>query len=394
MCRIFYLRGRQAVGMPRKKIACDNVAKSVKFPEFESNDPLVYEFFESAKESDYEAHFNAILHIGTLALMEDRIGHLIESAGREIYPQLERFKLMLNRRDAVFKETAIKKGDEAEVLIVDVLDDFAKSNGWSDEIVQSGKRKGNFAGNKTGDVLATIEMTPDSASSATEVVLGIEVKFDKSVALGDPVDLNIETGDAKDKGFEASTQKTAWSQLLETKANRDSPFTIIVFDKQLLSATMKEATEDVAYIPTVPGFVVVVNSQSGDYSNLLLVYKIARDMSVYHARGELDLDAQVLEMIVKRILHYLGDAKKISDKVLKHAESTIKMNNDVQVLIEHALLHAEYTEEFLKKFLANKKLTPTDYAEFYFASPAAEKLRERSKEEKAWADERKKELKK
>ena len=79
-CRIFYLRGIQAVGMARKNIRCDKEAKSVNFPEFESNDPLVYEFFESAKESDYEAHFNAILHIGTLALMEDRIGHLIESA--------------------------------------------------------------------------------------------------------------------------------------------------------------------------------------------------------------------------------------------------------------------------------------------------------------------------
>ena len=378
--------------MARKTIQCDSSAKSVKFPEFECNDPLVYEFFSNVNAADYDENFNAILHIGTLAVMEDRIGHLIESAGKEIYPQLERFKLMLNRRDAVFKETAIKKGEEAEVEIVDVLADFAKSNGWSDDIIQSGKVKGKLSRNKTGDVLATIEMTPDEDSSATEVVLGLEVKFDKKLAFGDPENLKIETGDPKDKGFKASTQKTAWSQLLETKANRDSPFSIIVFDKQLMSSSMQKTTEDVAYIPAIPGFVVVIDSQSGDYSNLLLVYKIARDMSVYHARDELDVEAQVLEIIVKRILHYLGDAKKISDKVRKHTENAIKMNNDVQGLINHALLHAEYTESFLKKFLANKKLTKTDYAEFYFASPAAEKLRESNDEEKDWADERKKEL--
>ena len=372
--------------MARKSISVTHEDKLVKFPEFSSDDPLVYELFSKLSSDEYEDSFNAMLHIGALALMEDRIAHLIDSAEKEIYPQLERFKLMFARGKAEFTQTAQKKGEKAEVNIVDLLDEFASSNGWGDEIEQSGKIKGNLDGNKVGDVLATIELTPSDGTPTEHTVIGIEVKFDKSVSLGDPAKMNVETGDSKDKGFKASTQKTAWSQLLETKANRDSPFSIMVFDANLLSADMRNSVEDVAYIPGIPGFVVVINSQTGDYSNLKLVYKIARDMAIYHKRGELDVETQVIELIVKRLLHYLGDAKKISDKIQKHTKATVKMNSEIQNLLIHAVQHAEYSEAFLKRYLSTKKLTSVDFAEFYFAHPVAEKLRESSKSEKEFAN--------
>ena len=371
--------------MARKTIGVEHENKEVCFPEFTTNDPLVYELFNKLSKDRYDESFNAMLHIGALALMEDRIAHLIDSAEKEIYPQLERFKLMFARGKAEFTQTAQKKGEKAEVNIVDLLDEFVSSSGWNDEIVQSGKIKGNLDGNKVGDVLATIEFTPTDGGPTEHTVIGIEVKFDKAVSLGDPINTNVETGDAKDKGFDASTQKTAWSQLLETKANRDSPFSIMVFDVNLLSPDMKKNVDDVAYIPGIPGFVVVVDSQAGDYSNLKLVYRIARDMAIHHERGELDVEAQVIELIVKRMLHYLGDANKISEKIRKHTTATVKMNTEIQNLLVHAVQHAEYSEEFLKRYLSTKKLTSVDFAEFYFAQPVAEKLRESSKSEKEFA---------
>ena len=66
------------------------------------------------------------------------------------------------------------------------------------------------------------------------------------------------------------------------------------------------------------------------------------------------------------------------------------MNKEVQQLLQHAISHAEYTEEFLQRYLTNKKLTAVDYAEFYFAHPAAEKLRETNSAEDAFAKEQKK----
>ena len=371
--------------MARKTIRVSQKEKSVVFPEFTSNDPLVFEYFNGLKSDKYEESFNAMLHIGVLALMEDRVHHLIDSTEKEIFPQLERFKLMFKARDIEFKETSMKKGDKAEVEIVDVLDDYAKLNGWTDDIEQSGKTKGNLDKNKVGDVLATIEFTPIDGGATEHTTVALEVKMDKNLSLGDPTRVNVETGDAKDKGFKASTQKTAWSQLLETKANRDSPFSIMVFDVNLLSTDMQKHVSDVAYLPGIPGFVVIIDSQSGNYSNLLLTYKIARDMAIHHARGDLDVDAQVIELIVKRILHYIGDVKKISDEVRKYAESSIKstakMNEKVQGILEHAVAHAEYSEDFLKRYLTTKKLTAKDFAEFYFAHPVAERLRNSNKSE-------------
>lgn len=372
--------------MAGSNIQVSKKEKTVTFPEFSTDDPLVFELFNNLPKKEYENSFNAILHIGALALMEDRVHHLIDSTEKEIYPQLERFKLMFTRSKAEFTQTAQKKGEKAEVDIVDVLENYADSNGWNDDIEQSGKIKGKLEGNKVGDVLSTIEFTPKDGGALEHTVVGIEVKFDKSVKLGDPTKLNVETGDAKDKGFKASTQMTAWSQLLETKANRNSPFSIMVFDASLLSPDIKNNVSDVEYLPGIPGFVVIIDSQAGDYTNLLLTYKIARDMSIYHARGELDVDAQVLDLIVKRFLHYIRDAKDISDEVRKHAESTVKMNKKVQHLLSHAVAHAEYSEDFLKRYLSTKKLTSKDFAEFYFAHPVAEKLRVADKTEAKFAE--------
>ena len=145
-------------------------------------------------------------------------------------------------------------------------------------------------------------------------------------------------------------------------------------------------------LPGIPGFIVIIDSQSGNYSNLLVTYKIAREMAIHHSRGNLDVDAGVIELIAKRILHYLGDAEKVSDKVKKHAIAAIKLNTDVQKLLQHAISHAEYTEKFLQRYLSSKKLTDVDFAEFYFAHPVAEKLRENNAEEATFAKELKEKL--
>jgi hypothetical protein len=373
----------------RKSISVDKVNRGVKFPEFDSRDPLLFELFENLSKSEYENTFEAILHIGSLALLEDRIAHLIESTEKDIFPQLERFKIMFERRKLIFEETAQKKGDNAEDEIVDALNEFATTQGWDDAIVKTGPLKGKLdppkGVNKTGDVLATIEFTAKDGEALESTTVGIEVKFEKEFPLGDPEEFNVESGKPWDKGFKASDNKTAWSQLLETKANRESPFSIIVFDEQLVSDKVKTMVQDVAYLPGIPGFIVIIDSQSGDFSNLLVTYKIARDMAIHHSRGDLDVDAGVLELIVKRILHYLGDAKKISDKVKEHVTKTIKesakFNKEVQLLVVHAVEHAKFTEDFLKRYLTTKKLSSVDFAEFYFAHEVAEKLRKANKSE-------------
>lgn len=379
--------------MGRKTISVDQKNKTVKFPEFDSDDELVFDLFDGITGDKYEETFKAMLHIGALAMMEDRIHHLIDATEKDIFPQLERFKLHFKRRKTQFEEST-QKGDIAEDDIVDILREYAGNNEWTDDIEKTGSKKGKLTPvsgiNKTGDVTARIEFTPRDGTALEKTVVGIEVKFEQGFPLGDPEEFNVESGKTDDKGFEGSTSDTAWSQLLETKANRDSPFSIIVFDEQLVSPKMRKAVNDVLYVPGIPGFIVIIDSQSGNYSNLLVTYKIAREMAIHHSRGDLDVDAGVIELIAKRILHYLGDAKKVAGKVKSHAEAAIKLNTDVQKLLQHSISHAEYTEAFLKRYLATKKLTPVDYAEFYFAHPVAKELRDTNAEEAAFAKEQKK----
>ena len=59
----------------------------------------------------------------------------------------------------------------------------------------------------------------------------------------------------------------AWSQLLEAQANRDSRISIIVFDVSLIDSSILKICENVGYVNGI-GFIAVINSQKGDYSNL------------------------------------------------------------------------------------------------------------------------------
>ncbi|MBT6971489.1 MAG: hypothetical protein HOA04_00115 [Euryarchaeota archaeon] len=366
--------------MARKSIQCDHDKEAVNFPAFSSDDPLVYMLFNKVSQSEYEDKFNAMLHIGALALIEDRVAHLIASAEKDIYPELERFKLLFEQRKIEFETTAMAKGEKAEVDIVDELSNYAAANGWSDDIVQSGKIKGELEGNKTGDVLATIELVP----GGDDIQLGIEVKLDKSVTFGDPESEDIGKGKPDKKGDEVkgSDFDTAWSQLLETKANRTSPFSIIVFDAKSVHSSVLKHTEDIAYLPGIPGFVVIIDGQAGRFENLLIAYRLAREMALFHVKGDLEVDIQVLELLVKRILHYVNDAKDVSNLVRKNVDNAVKLNKDVQAKLKHLIAHSEYTHEFLKEYLKTKNLDAKKLLEFYYASPAAEVLRENKDENK------------
>ena len=80
--------------MARKNITVDKKNVVVKFPEFDSDDALVYDLFDSIAGDKYQETFEAMLHIGALAMMEDRIAHLIESTEKKIFPQLERLRVL------------------------------------------------------------------------------------------------------------------------------------------------------------------------------------------------------------------------------------------------------------------------------------------------------------
>ena len=350
------------------KIKLDQKAKTVTVDKLSTDNSILFELMDGTPASEREQMLAAALHIGALAMQEDRIHSLIEATEKDLFPKLERFKRMFLARKLEF-ETTTQKGEKAEVSIVDVLNEYIEDNGWTDYAEQSGKTKGALAGNKTGDILCVLEFDEDRAEG--EARLAIEVKFDKSVDLGDPrlKDVFIAAdrlhGELKTSGFD-----TAWSQLLETRANRQCPFSMIVVDRQVAHPSVLNAVSDVAFMPGIPGFVVVVDSQRGDYSNLLIAYRIARDLALYYRRDDDDIDVMLLETLVARIIHFLGSAKNVTELVRKNTAATVKMNQAVQNQMSRLVHMAEFTQAYLRKFLRDKTLSAKDLTEFYYAADA------------------------
>lgn len=352
------------------KINLDHQTKSVVMDKLSTDSPMLYELFLGKKKGDYVETLEQVLHIGALALVEDRIHTLIDRTGREVFPELERFKLMFQRHKVEFEKTT-QKGEKAEVDIVRILNDFIAERGWSDLAQGSGTQKGAIARNKTGDVLCVLQFSEEDVDGQS--TLGIEVKIDKSVGLGDPISENIlrgqtQTGDVKKSNFD-----TAWSQLLETRANRECPFSIMVFDRAKLHGTIAKSVDDIAYLPGIPGFLVIIDTMKGDYRNLLVAYQIARDLARYHQKAPEDIDPQILELLVKRIIHFMGSARTVADLVQKHTDSTIKMAKDVTKEIGRFLHLAEFTHAYLQKFLEDRTLSAKDMLEFYYATEAKER---------------------
>ena len=349
------------------KINLDHQKKSVVIDKLSTDSPMLYELFQGKKKGEYVETLEQVLHIGALALIEDRIHTLIDRTGREIFPELERFKLMFQRHKVEFEQTT-QKGEKAEVDIVRILNEFIADRGWSDLAQGSGTQKGAIARNKTGDVLCVLEFSEDEADGQT--TLGIEVKIDKSVALGDPETENVlrgqtQTGDVKKSNFD-----TAWSQLLETRANRECPLSIMVFDRDKLHTSIAKSVSDIAYLPGIPGFVVIIDTMKGDYRNLLVAYQIARDLVRYHHRTPETLDPQILELLVKRIIHFMGSARSVADLVQKHTDNTIKMAKEVTKEVGRFIHLAEFTHTYLRRFLEDRTLSAKDMLEFYYATEA------------------------
>lgn len=342
--------------------------KTVTVAKLISHDSLLFELMDKTPSGERAEMLNSVLHIGALAMLEDRISHLIAATERELFPKLEGFKRMFERKKLEFEKTT-QKGDKAEVDIVETLNEYIADNGWSDLAQASGTIKGALPRNKTGDVLCVVEMNPESSEGQTQ--LAIEVKFDKAVALGDPAVQDVFKGtDSDSGGLKKSNFDTAWSQLLETRANRECPFSLMVFDKSIAHASILKKVNDVAFLPGVPGFLVVVDSQAGDYRNLFVAYHVARDLALYSPEHPEGIDAGLLELIVGRIIQYLGSAQKVCDLVDKNTAATIKMTKEVHKEMDRLVHLANFTQDYLKKFLTDKTLTAKDLTEFYYAADA------------------------
>ncbi|WP_166968047.1 hypothetical protein [Yeosuana marina] len=314
--------------------------KRVEIKEFEIENQIVFNYFDNLPVAERDEKLLRAIYIGVLALMEDRISAFLSKTSNELGTELESLKMIFEMKKELFYKSAIK-GNLAEDEVAEFLNEYFQSKRMKDKALLTGNATGDLPRNKTGDIICEINGTQD-------LKIAIECKFDKSVKLGtiDTKDLFIRRTD------------TAWSQLIEANANRNSKVSLIVFDISLVDNSILKFCENVGYIPEI-GFIAIVDSQKGDYSNLVIAYMLARDI-VLNAKT-MDIDKDVLGVLVSRIIKDIEEIKAI--KVL--VEKNIDNNREILKQIEKSILLMDFNQRYLRQFLETGTLTKKDLLSFY-----------------------------
>lgn len=324
--------------------------KRLEVQKFELDNEIVFNYFNKLAASERDDKFLRALYIGVLALMEDRLSAFLSKTSNELGTELESLKMIFEMKQELFYKSTIK-GTLAEDEVAEALNTFFKEKRIKDSAVLTGNAAGELPKNKTGDIICNI-------NGDNELKIAIECKFDKSVKLGE-----IETKDL----FIRKTD-TAWSQLIEADANRNSKVSLIVFDISLIDNAILKFTDNVGFIPEI-GFIAIIDSQKGDYTNLFIAYMLARDIAI-NAKS-LDLNKEVLSILITRIIKDISEIKAIKSLV----EKNIDTNKEILKQLEKSMLLMEFNQQYLSKFLKDGTLTKKDLLDFYMGEEVKDQFK-------------------
>ena len=329
--------------------------KRVDIKEFEIENEIVFNYFNYIPLNERDEKLLRAIYIGVLALMEDRISTFLSKTTNELGTELESLKMIFEMKKELFYKTTMK-GTLAEEDIAEFLNNYFNEKKLRDRAHLTGTASGKLPRNKTGDIVCELDGNPD-------LKIVIECKFDKSMRLGDI--------DSKDIFTRKSD--TAWSQLIEAEANRESKVSLIVFDKEIVDANISRKFEDVGFIPGI-GFIAIIDSQRGNYSNLAIAYMLARDIAL-NAK-DVELDKETLSIIITRIVKDIQHVISIKNLV----EINIENNKTILKELEKGFLLMDFNQQYLSKFLKDGKLTKQDLLAFYQGEDVKDKFKEIEKE--------------
>ena len=328
----------------------DQKLKKLEINELSIGNSIVFNYFDSIPFADRETIFLRAIYIGVLALKEDRISSFLSRTTNELGTELESLKMIFDLKQELFYKSSIK-GTVAEEDVATFLSELSANRKLNDRIVLTGTTTGSMKRNKTGDIICYVEGRDD-------VRIVVECKFDKSLRLGaiDKKDIFSRKSD------------TVWSQLIEAQANRQAGIGIIVLERQLVDPTVASEVENLKYIPAV-GFVIIVDSLKGDFSNLAIAYALARDMALKAPSPQIDFE--LFNVLVARIIRDITEVLDIRSLVAEN----IATNRKILEKVQKNLLSLELSREYLAKFLKDGTLSREDLLSFYQGADLTEKYK-------------------
>ena len=322
----------------------------IEIQNFELDNNIVFNYFDNLPANQRDEKFIRAMYIGVLALMEDRISAFLSKTTNELGTELESLKMIFEMKKELFYKSTIK-GTLAEDEIAEFLNEYFASKKMKDKALLTGNSAGILSKNKTGDIVCEI-------NGSSDLIIAIECKFDKSVKLGHIAEKDV---------FIRKTD-TAWSQLIEAQANRDSKISLIVFDISLVDNSILKFCENVGYIPEI-GFISIIDSQKGDYSNLIIAYMLARDIALNAKK--IDIDKDILAILVNRIIKDINEIKEVKSLVQKNIDN----NKNILKQIEKSILLMEFNQKYLNNFLKTGTLTKKDLLDFYMGEEIKDKYK-------------------
>lgn len=302
------------------------------------------------------------IRIGLLAQMQGRIGHAMNSYKEHLSEEMSLLKNYTNIFEQKFLENNKFKTDQEETL-KSVLADYIQSQNYADSVQVTGTTA-DSDGNKTGDIVATI----NHAGKAHD--LAIEVKFSTNFPQG-----GVASKSNTAKSYRAQTD-TAISQIIESRKNRKSRYAMIVLDKSL---NIHSETPEIHFIPEAQGIIVKVDLLANDYSNLEIAYDLLRQMTV--STIPINLDFAVLEYLLTDLSTVLGRQKRITESsknIINQLEKSHK-ENVKEVISLSSMYEAELkalqvtitqTTRIMKQWLTTGNLSADDAFETYMKPKA------------------------
>jgi hypothetical protein len=324
--------------------------KRIEIKEFEIENQIVFNYFNNLPTTERDEKLYRALYIGVLALMEDRISAFLSKTSNELGTELESLKMIFEMKKELFYKTTIK-GILAEDEIAEFLNNYFAEKKLKDRALLTGNIAGNIPKNKTGDIICEVD-------GSSELKIVIECKFDKSIKLGD----------IASKEIFIRKYDTAWSQIIEAKANRDAKVGMIVLDRSLIDNSILKFTENIGFVESV-GFIVIIDSQKGDYSNLAIAYMLARDIAI-NAK-EPDIDTKLLSLIVNRIIKDITEIQQIKNLI----ENNIQNNKQILKQLEKSMMLMEFNQQYLSKFLKDGTLNKRDLLDFYLGEEVKDQFK-------------------